>query len=170
MTVIDISLPETARPEPHLRPGTVGPSAPFDRFYRERRRTMVGLACSMVDQQSVAEEIVQDAFHTTWQNWDRLDSPSGYLRKAVVSRCHDELRRRRVRRNYDRANRPESSPETDYLTDALSSIEDRRRKAVVLRYYGDRSLAEVADAMDIPTGTAKSLIHRGLADLRGALG
>lgn len=142
----------------------------FERFYQDRRRPMVRLACSLVDQPSIAEEIVQEAFQATWTNWDRLESPAGYLRTAVVNRCHDELRRRRVRRDSCREVHLECSPEADYLTDALSSIEERRCRAVVLRYYGDRSLAEVADAMDIPTGTAKSLIHRGLVDLRGALG
>lgn len=141
----------------------------FDRFFADRHRAMVGLATSLVDQRSVAEEIVQEAFQRVWIRWDRLEQPGCYLRSAVVNGCHDELRRRRVRRRTDPTLRPSVPAETHYLADALSSVDPRRREALVLRYYGGHTLPEVAEAMGIPTGTAKSLVHRGLADLRGAL-
>ncbi len=141
----------------------------FDRLYLDRYRPMLGLAVSLVDQPSVAEEIVQEAFQRVWIRWDALDEPRVYLRTAVVNGCHDELRRRRVRRRADPTLGPFPPPEAHYLVDALSSLPTRRREAVVLRFYGGMTMPEVAQAMDIPTGTAKSLVHRGLADLRGAL-
>ncbi len=144
-------------------------NACFDRLYGERYRPMLGLATSLVDQPSVAEEIVQEAFQRVWTRWERLEQPSVYLRTAVVNGCHDELRRRRVRRRTDPTLRPTDEAEADYLVDALSSVAPRRRKALVLRYYGGHTLPEVAAVMGIPTGTAKSLVYRGLADLRGAL-
>ena len=146
-----------------------GRSIGFDRLYQDRYRPMLGLAISLVDQPSVAEEIVQEAFQRVWIRWDALDAPQVYLRTAVVNGCHDELRRRRVRRRTDPTLRPTVPAETHYLVDALSCLPKRRRRAVVLRYYGGMTMPEVAEAMDIPTGTAKSLVHRGLAELRGAL-
>lgn len=173
MTIIEL-------PQSNSRPATVGPStepeaenrerfAAFDRLYTERYRPMLGLAVSLVDQPSVAEEIVQEAFQRVWIRWSGLDKPAGYLRTAVVNGCQDELRRRRVRRKTDPTLGPSAPAEAHYLVDALSSLNSRRREAVVLRYYGGMTMPEVAQAMDIPTGTAKSLVHRGLADLRGAL-
>ncbi len=141
----------------------------FGRFYAERHRPMVSLATGLVDQRPVAEEVVQEAFQRVWLRWDSLEQPSGYLRTAVVNGCHDELRRRRVRRVADANFGPSTQPEQHYLVDALSSVAPRRRQALVLRFYGGHTVPEVAQAMGIPTGTAKSLIHRGLADLRGAL-
>ena len=148
---------------------TAGSDDPFDRFFADRHGPMLRLATGLVDQTAVAEEIVQEAFQRVWLRWDTLDEPSFYLRTVVVNRCNDELRRRRVRREADRATPPGPSAEQDYLVDALSSVTPKRRTALVLRYYGGHTVPEVAQAMDIPTGTAKSLIHRGLADLRGAL-
>ena len=87
----------------------------------------------------------------------------------MVNGCYDELRKRRVRRDAVRVIRQSSEAESDYLADVLSSVTPKRRQALVLRYYGGHTLSEVAEVMDIPTGTAKSLIHRGLADMRGAL-
>lgn len=144
----------------------------FEQVYHDRYEPMVRLACGMVDRRAEAEEIVQESFHRLWQRWDTVTQPGSYLRTTVINGCHNELRRRRVRRDSwhklvvldddDRAG-------ADYLVDALAEVNERRREALVLRFYGDCSLDEVARAMDIPVGTAKSLIHRGLADLRHAI-
>jgi RNA polymerase sigma factor (sigma-70 family) len=141
----------------------------FEAFFQERYRPMVSVAMNLVDQRCTAEEIVQDALQQVWLRWDDLAEPQCYLRTTVVNRCHDELRKRRVRRVADRAIPLRPPAESHYLVDVLADVPPRRRRALVLRYYGGHSLAEVAEAMAIPTGTAKSLIHRGLADLRCAL-
>ncbi|MEM9562949.1 MAG: sigma-70 family RNA polymerase sigma factor [Actinomycetota bacterium] len=144
-------------------------SAGFDRLFEDRHRPMLRLATGLVDQPSVAEDVVQEAFQRVWIRWHDLEQPAVYLRTAVVNGCNDELRKRRVRRKTDPTLRPSAPAEAHYLVDALSSIAPRRRKAIVLRFYGGHTLPEVAEVMGIPTGTAKSLVHRGLADLRGAL-
>lgn len=141
----------------------------FDDVYHQRYESMVRLACGLVDRRAVAEDIVQDSFHQLWQRWDTVSTPGSYLRTSVVNGCHNELRRRRVRR--ESAHKLVAGPaaEGEYLVDALADIPESRREAIVLRFYGGRTMNEIAQAMNIPTGTAKSLIHRGLADLRGAL-
>jgi RNA polymerase sigma factor (sigma-70 family) len=142
----------------------------FEQIYSERYRPMVQLASGMVDRRTVAEDIVQDSFRQLWQRWDEVDQPVGYLRTSVVNGCHNELRRRRVRRDsWHKLMAKPDVADADYLADALADVGERRRRALVLRFYGDRSIDEIAAAMDIPTGTAKSLIHRGLADLRLAI-
>lgn len=142
----------------------------FDELYHHQYEPMVRLASGLVDRRAVAEEIVQDSFRRLWQRWDDVTAPTGYLRTSVVNGCHNELRRRRVRRDA-RHKLINDADEVagDYLADALAGISESRRTALVLRFYGGRTMDEIAEAMDIPTGTAKSLIHRGLADLRGAL-
>ena len=101
--------------------------------------------------------------------WESVDQPARYLRTMVINGCHDELRRRRIRRDANRSLRQRAPVEQDYLADVLAGVHPRRREALVLRFYGGHTMSEVAAAMEIPTGTAKSLIHRGLADMRGAL-
>ncbi len=142
----------------------------FDDVYHRRYEPMVRLACGMVDRRAEAEEIVQDSFRQLWQRWNDVDSPTGYLRTSVVNGCHNELRRRRVRRDswhklFDAADEDGN----DYLADALAGIAESRRTALVLRFYGGLTMEEIARTMGVPTGTVKSLIHRGLADLRGVL-
>lgn len=141
----------------------------FEQVYHERFEPMVRLACGLVDQRAEAEEIVQDSFRQLWQRWDTVSQPGSYLRTSVVNGCHNELRRRRVRR--DSVHKLVMGPgaDADYLADALADVAERRRQALVLRFYGGFAIEEIAEQMDIPVGTAKSLIHRGLADLRGAI-
>ena len=166
MTIVEIPQHEqTSAPLPNERDD---PHA-FNAVYAARYNSMLRLACCLVDRPAVAEDIVQDSFRQLWQRWDSVTSPNSYLRTSVVNGCHNELRRRRVRRDswHKLIDRPDEDPH--YLADALADICEQRRKALVLRFYGGHTMNEIAEAMDIPTGTAKSLIHRGLADLRGAL-
>lgn len=141
----------------------------FDAFFADRYQPMVRLAIGLVDQRCAAEEIVQEALQRVWLRWDSLNEPACYLRTTVVNSCNDELRKRRVRRDAHRVLRQRPQAESHYLVDVLADVAPRRREALVLRFYGGHTLSEVAEAMEIPTGTAKSLIHRGLADMRGAL-
>jgi DNA-directed RNA polymerase specialized sigma24 family protein len=55
------------------------------------------------------------------------------------------------------------------LTDRLRRLPRRQQEAIVLRYWLDLSLADTARAMNVPVGTAKSHLSRGLASLRSTL-
>ena len=55
------------------------------------------------------------------------------------------------------------------LRTAVASLDEPYREVVALRFFGDRSLAEIAEATDRPLGTVKTHLHRGLARLRRAL-
>jgi RNA polymerase sigma factor (sigma-70 family) len=89
------------------------------------------------------------------------------VRRAVINGCHTELRRRRVvRRAISRPPQLGIPAEDMYLLDALARLTPKRRIALTLRFYADLSEAQIATAMDVGVGTVKSLISRGLADLR----
>ena len=55
------------------------------------------------------------------------------------------------------------------LLEALAALPQRQREALVLRYWLDLPLAEIADAMAIRVGTVKSQISRGLDQLQATL-
>jgi RNA polymerase sigma-70 factor, ECF subfamily len=52
---------------------------------------------------------------------------------------------------------------------AVASLDEPYREVVALRFFAERSLAEIAEATDRPLGTVKTHLHRGLARLRRAL-
>jgi len=140
----------------------------FEELFDSESRGMLRLAGGLVDTPERAEEIVEDAFGKTLIAWSRLREPGAFLRTAVVNGCKSELRRRRVRRRH-----PMPPPGTAELADqetdllaAVAQLAPRRRIAITLRFYADMSEATIAETMGIRPGTVKSLISRGLQDLR----
>jgi RNA polymerase sigma factor (sigma-70 family) len=139
----------------------------FEAFYRAEYRPMLHLALALVDLADRAEEIVQDSFERTLLAWARVDQPGAYLRTSVVNGCRSELRRRAVmRRRSPMLVPPSARAEDEYLWDALRSLSPKRRVALTLRFYGDFPHEEIAQLMGVRVGTVKSLVSRGLADLR----
>ena len=139
----------------------------FYDFYNLQFAPMIRLARGLVDTSECAEEIVQDAFVRVFERWDGVVEPLAYLRIAVINGARSELRKREVRRRFLRQQPLAGAPtEGDYLLDALGELSSRRRTALVLRFYAQMSEREIAQAMDVRPGTVKSLVSRGLADLR----
>jgi RNA polymerase sigma factor (sigma-70 family) len=140
----------------------------FDELFAREAEPMIRLAISLVDTRERAEEIVQDAFEKTLLSWRRLDRPGAYVRAAVVNGCRTELRRRLVVRRAVEypVDQIVASPADSELLDALARLTPKRRIALTLRYYADLPEAEIAELMGVRLGTVKSLVSRGLADLR----
>ena len=146
------------------------PDLAFTELYRARYDGLVRLAAVILDDDEVAEEVVQDAFARLHLRWDRVDDPASYVRRSVVNACRDVFRRRRVERTFLRRTRPvEGAPEPDYLGDALAQLPARERIALVLRHYEGLSEKQIAEALGCPPGTVKTLLHRGIERLRGQI-
>lgn len=140
----------------------------FEDLFRSRYEPMVRVAFLLVGSRAEAEDVVQDAFARIELRWARLDNPEGYLRRCVVNRSHDMLRRRRVEQRFRLLHRDDTSSElgADELGDALASLAPKRRAAVVLRYYEGLAEREIAEILRVRPGTVKSMLHRALAQLR----
>lgn len=143
----------------------------FDAFYAREYASMLRTAIGLVDRRDRAEELVQDAFERTLLRWSRLDNPAAFARTVLVNGARSELRRRAVARRWmaPKAAVDEVPEPNDQLLAALATLTPKRRVAIVLRIVEDRSEAETARLMQCRVGTVKSLVSRGLADLRKAL-
>jgi RNA polymerase sigma factor (sigma-70 family) len=155
-------------------PGRVDDAAAdgFDALYRSEYPGMVRLAYLLVRDRELAVEVTHDAFARVLERWSKLERPGAYLRTAVVNASRDALRRRIFRRSRSHVAglvEVTTPARDDYLADALAHLHPKRRAAIVLRYYLDLPEAEIAATLGVRPGTVKSLLHRGLADLREAL-
>ena len=140
-------------------------------LYALHYQSLVRLAALLVDDVGGCEEIVQEAYIRVHQRWNRIDEPVPYLRRTVVNLARSNLRHRQVVRRYPPAP-PRDAPGADEgihaavartaIVRALRKLPQRQREAVVLRYYGDLSEADIAAAMGVSPGTVKSSCSRGL--------
>jgi RNA polymerase sigma-70 factor (sigma-E family) len=162
------AVDDAARVPPTPASALLPPGSLAD-LYRERYGPMVRLAYLMVGSTTVAEDLVQDAFARMHRHWDNAEHPRAYLRTAVLNACRSHLRRLALERAYRRHPSAVSDSvvaEADELFDALAALPSRQRAALVLRFYEDLSEADIAVALGCRPGTVKSLLHRGLAELR----
>jgi RNA polymerase sigma factor (sigma-70 family) len=129
----------------------------------------------------LARDVVQDALVSAWRDLPTLREPDrfeAWLHRLTVNRCLDLLRRRR-RRVIEVALTPVHAPSQDdvsgsvidreRLDHALARLTPDLRAVVVLRYFVDMPLAEIAEVMGIPPGTVRSRLHRAMGGLRSAL-
>lgn len=148
------------------------PSKPWasglEALYKKHYQPLVRLAHFLSGSNAFAEDVVQEAFVGLNRRWDEVDNASSYLRTSVVNACRSGARRGRLLRLHLPAPSAKD-PAPDEMTDALSKLPYRQKAALVLRYYEDMSLDQIAAALDCRRGTAGSLIHRGLAELRKAI-
>jgi len=133
-----------------------------------------------------AEDAVQDAFIELWKTADRFDGSLSSEKSFVVMvarrRIIDRLRRttRRIdTQSVDDENMPEPasgpgdqierSAEAAIASQALGLLPPDRRRVLEMSIYQGMSHSEIAAAVDMPIGTVKSHITRGLAHVRQAL-
>ena len=144
----------------------------FDDVFLAEHAGLVRLATVMCGSPARAEELVQDAFAGAWTRWDELQRPGAYLRRSVVNATINATRRReRSEEPLPEADpvAPDAPPPDTDLLAVLDELPPVQRAVVVLRFYLDLPLAEIAEAVDRPLNTVKSDLRRALAALSGEL-
>jgi RNA polymerase sigma factor (sigma-70 family) len=143
----------------------------FDSLYQAQWAGLVRLGYALCGSLPLAEDLVHDAFLRLAPSLDRVQDPLAYLRKAVLNAVRDNYRHLCVaRRHAPLPSLPSALPEVDETWAALQALPERYRDVLVLRYYSDLRVEDVAAVLGCPVGTAKSLIHRGLEKLKERLG
>jgi RNA polymerase sigma factor (sigma-70 family) len=137
---------------------------------------LVGTLTLYTGDPSLGEELAQEALARVCRDWPKvrdLESPGGWAHRVGVNLAISQRRRQRsARRAASRlAQRSESAVTADVagamaIRVAVMKLPERQRRALVLRYYADLSVREVADAMHVPEGTVKTLTRKAIAALR----
>lgn len=146
---------------------TEGPAnETFEAIYRGHHPAMMRLAFLLTGSNEAAEDLVHDVFVRAGSHMP-LDHPASYLRTAVVNACRSHHRRVLVARRHPPAPAPFVMPrELVDFRDVLLGLPLRQRTALVLRYFCDMSDADIAGLLACRPATVRSLVQRGLANLR----
>ena len=157
-----------------------GDPAEFAALFEAHHDEVVRLAYLLCGDVELAGDAAAEAFARTYQQWQRgqVGHVPGYVRRVAINYVNSHFRRQaRSRRAHIRhgpqwpAGAPSPSEQTIDAQHArwlIRQLPSRQATAIVLRYWQDLSHAEIAEAMDCPLGTVKSLLARGLARLREA--
>ena len=143
--------------------------------------TAYRVAFGILGSHAEAEDAAQDAFIRAWRDLPTLRDPgrwSAWFRQLVVRSALDRARRSRRQATVsldpaaDGAFDPpgpdgiEPMAARDELLRALAGLSADDRAVIALRFAADLEVPDIAAALGIPLGTAKSRLHRALARLR----
>lgn len=152
-------------------------SADVQQLFRQHYLALVRLAMRLVDDQETAEDLVQDVFASLPRRFPASAAdPLGYLRSAVVNRSRSALRRRKVARAFwsqrplEVAAEPAEQStlrraEREQMLRAISRLPRRQREVIVLRFYEDLPVSEIATVLKASPGSVSSALNRALAAL-----
>jgi RNA polymerase sigma factor (sigma-70 family) len=168
--------------DPGAAPGRGEHAIAVEELFRQHWLELVRVATVMVGDVATAEDVVQDAFERLQRSWHRLREPSSglaYARSTVLNGCRSVHRRAAVARKYgprlatpaDAAG-PDASAAADdsgQVVAALQLLTRRQREVIVLRYYADLDIAEIAGTLRLTQGAVRATISRALTAMGRAL-
>jgi RNA polymerase sigma-70 factor (ECF subfamily) len=153
----------------------------FSQLVVRRIARLDGVARLITRDPERAKDAVQETFARAWRDLPALRDPGrfdAWLRRLLMNACIDELRHVRHRAFEVELTDIHHPP----IPDSVLAIDDRDaldrgfrrldaegRAVIVLRYYLDLPVPEIAAAMRLPEGTIKSRLYRARATLRAAL-
>ena len=153
--------------------------AAFSRLTDRQLLASYRLAALLLGSDVEAQDATHDAAVIAWQRFASLRDPDrfdAWFQRILVNVCRDRLRsHRRVRLiSMDDAPEPTVSGtgsnlgEQDALRRSLRTLTPDQRTVVVLRYFADLSLGEIAERTGERLGTVKSRLHYALGALHAA--
>lgn len=156
-----------------------GSKARLGLLYEIHSAATIRLAYVLTGDRQVAEDLAQEAFIRVGRKLFGIRDPDhvrNYLFRTVINLSKDRLRRLKTERSATQRTIPVSAHDgmpdvgqQDQMWNALRSLPARQRAALFLRYYQDLSEAQTAEALECSMSAVKSLVNRGLKELRSSL-
>jgi RNA polymerase sigma-70 factor (ECF subfamily) len=147
--------------------------------YHACYRRLVAQVYAFTSDVTEAQDVVQEAFARALarpRGFADIDNPEAWLRTVAVNLVRRKWRRRRLldtillrERPVQRLIEPGPEPDRTDLTGALAALPERYREVVVLHYFADLSVDEIATVLSVPVGTIKSRLSRARAAMAAHL-
>jgi RNA polymerase sigma-70 factor (ECF subfamily) len=151
----------------------------LDELLRDRRPALIGYAALLTGDRVAAEDLVHDAVVRTFsrpRSFPNVNAADAYVRRAIASAFIDRTRSmRRWLGVLPGLVAAAAVPEDDIAgrldaRAALGTLPRRQRACVVLRFYDDLTVAEIAERLDLSEGAVKRYLSDGIHHLNAALG
>ena len=147
----------------------------FEAFFEAQRARLFGALVVMTGNRAEAEEILQDAFLTVWERWERvaaMEEPVGFLYRTAMNLFRKRVRRAAVavRKAVHLLPKGDELAEVEMRDEAVRLLErltPRERAAIVVTAYLGYSSEEAGELLGIQATTVRVLTNRARASLRG---
>jgi len=156
--------------------------ADFEVLYRHSRSDVYAFVAGVLRDRSAAEEVTSVAFERAFRARDRFDPAKGNPRAWVFgiarNAAYDELRRRKrvAEMPADPEDRTAATPfevaeagvRREIVLNAMTSLSDRERELVVLKFHAGLSHEEIGQTLGVSPTNASTMLHRALTKMRKA--
>ncbi|MFD0578129.1 RNA polymerase sigma factor [Dactylosporangium darangshiense] len=157
--------------------GQMADAAQFTLFFRQEFPRVVRTVFLITADHGRAEEVAQDAFMQLLHRWDAVsgyEQPEAWVRRVAIRMAARLARREQMRRVLEgrfRADLTAPPPDEpgDAVHRAVQGLPSRQRAAVVLFYFEDRPIAEIAEILGCTAATARVHLHKARQRLAGVL-
>ncbi|WP_270182617.1 RNA polymerase sigma factor [Alkalihalobacillus sp. CinArs1] len=152
----------------------------FQRFCYENQQTLINIARRIVNDQQIAEEVVQDVYMEVWNKRNQFDPSKGklssWVNQITKNRAIDRIKKEQrsfqetVMEDFRAVN--ETAYTHDHIEDnhvidqALTTLTHEQQEIMRLIYFEGYSQSEVATRKKIPLGTVKSRVRLGIKKLK----
>lgn len=155
----------------------------FSRLYRITSGRLFGIALRMARQRELAEEILQDTYLKVWHKARLFDREQGaamgwlitILRRTALDRIRlgsSNTTLVALRDEFLDVEEVDKALQRDVgedVRDCIQRLEERYQRAILLAFFDGLTHEELARRLDVPLGTAKSWVRRGLTRLKSCL-
>jgi RNA polymerase sigma-70 factor (ECF subfamily) len=141
--------------------------------YQEHNGALVGYLVTLVGDVALAQDIAQEAFVDLFARWRTVRHPRAYVYTSATNLARSYWRRRgreaRALASVDRISPTTVEAYDPWLCDLVNRLPKGLRMPVLLHYYADLPVAEVAEQLHLPVGTVKRRLHEARAQLLAVL-
>ena len=155
--------------------------AQFERFFEQEFTAVVNGVAFVIGDPELAKDLVTEAVGKAWiraRKGEEIESLAAWTRTVAINAARSTHRRRgREERAVAQLETPAPLPPVEAgvppiaetAHEALSKLSQRQRQVVVMRYYHQLSIAEIATELRIAEATVRTFLRRGRAVLTGVL-
>jgi RNA polymerase sigma factor (sigma-70 family) len=147
----------------------------YDWYFRASFGPVSRTVFLMVHDRELAEDITQEALYRMLRHWRTVsgyDRPEAWVRRVAIRIAVRELQRRAARADKERLAQPtayDDLPDPD-VARAVAELAPMQRAAVVLFYWEDRPVHDIAEALSVSESTVKQHLFRARHRLAMLLG